>query len=100
MALKQHFWASVSGVAGALLIKMRLLLSGPPGVPAEGNIEEATSLISALLRSLHHSLAGKEDSTLLSQTKLMRQESRDGLTSLKNISIAIWRKLPKAIQKL
>lgn len=83
--IKTAFWASVSGVAGALLIKMRLLLLGPPRVPAEGNIEEATiDDLAALLRSLHHSLAGKEDSTLLSQTKLMRQESRDGLTSLKN----------------
>lgn len=33
---------------------------------------------------LNQSLAGKEDSTLLSQTKLLRQENRDGLTSLKS----------------
>src|SRR5258708_2007637 len=83
--IKTAFWASVSGVAGALLIKMRLMLFGAPRVPTDGEIAEATiDDLAALLRSLHQSLAGREDSTLLSQTKLMRQENRDGLTSLKS----------------
>lgn len=82
--IKTAFWASVAGVGGALLIKMRHLLFGPPRVSAEGIIAEATiDDLALLLRSLHHSLAGQEDSTLLSQTKLLRQESRDGLASLK-----------------
>jgi DNA anti-recombination protein RmuC len=82
--IKTAFWASVSGVGGALLIKIRLLVFGPPRVATDGTVAEATvDDLAMLLQSLHQSLAGKEDSTLLSQTKLMRQESRDGLHSLK-----------------
>ncbi len=83
--IKTAFWASVSGVGGALLIKIRLLVFGPPRFATDGAIAEATvDDLAVLLRSLHQSLAGKEDSTLLSQTKLLRQENRDGLTSLKS----------------
>lgn len=38
--------------------------------------------MAAHLSRLNQSIAGKEDSTLLSQIKLLRQESRDGLASL------------------
>ena len=82
--IKTAFWASVAGVGGALLIKLRLLLLGPPKVSAEGAIAEATiDDLALLLRGLHQSIAGREDSTLLSQTKLLRQENRDGLNALK-----------------
>jgi hypothetical protein len=82
--IKTAFWASVCGVFGALAIKMRLLIFGLPRLSADGTIAEATvDDLATLLRSLHQSLAGKEDSTLLSQTKLLRQENRDGLVSLK-----------------
>jgi DNA anti-recombination protein RmuC len=82
--IKTAFWASVFGVAGALLIKVRLLVAGPPRLPAGGAVQEATiDDLATLLSRLHQSLAGKEDSTLLSQFKLFRQETRDGLTALK-----------------
>jgi hypothetical protein len=40
--IKTAFWASVFGVAGALLIKIRLLLVGPPRIPTTGAVQEAT----------------------------------------------------------
>jgi hypothetical protein len=40
--IKTAFWASVFGVAGALLMKARLLLLGPPGLPTDGAVQEAT----------------------------------------------------------
>ncbi len=82
--IKTAFWASVVGVGGALLIKARHLLFGPPRTTGESRAAEATiDDLVQLLRSLHRSLAGQEDSTLLSQTKLLRQENRDGLVALK-----------------
>jgi len=82
--IKTAFWASVFGVAGALLMKARLLLLGPPALPNNGAVQEATiDDLAMLLSKVHQSLAGKEDSTLLSQFKLFRQESRDGLNVLK-----------------
>jgi DNA anti-recombination protein RmuC len=83
--IRTAFWASVCGVFGALIIKMRLLVFGPPRVSPDGVVAEATvDDLATLLRSLHQSIAGREDSTLLSQTKLLRQENRDGLSSLKS----------------
>jgi DNA anti-recombination protein RmuC len=65
-------------------MKARLLLLGPPGLPTDGAVQEATiDDLATLLTKVHQSLAGKEDSTLLSQFKLFRQESRDGLNALK-----------------
>lgn len=82
--IKTAFWASLTGVGGALLIKARHLIFGPPRMKAEGVIDEATiDDLATLLRNLHQSLAGREDSSLISQAKLLRQESRDGLASLK-----------------
>jgi uncharacterized phage infection (PIP) family protein YhgE len=82
--IKTAFWASVTGVGGALLIKTRHLIFGPPRVSATGQIAEATvDDLAMLLRDLHQSLAGSEDSSLISQAKLQRQEARDGLSALK-----------------
>jgi len=83
--IKTAFWASVFGVGGALIIKIRLLVLGPPGLPRTGAVQEATiDDLATLLSRVHQSLAGKEDSTLLSQFKLFRQETRDGLGALRS----------------
>jgi hypothetical protein len=64
---------------------VRLLIAGPPRIPTSGSVQEATiDDLATLLSRLHQSLAGKEDSTLLSQFKLARQETRDGLNALKS----------------
>lgn len=82
--IKTSFWASIAGIGAALTIKFRYLLFGAPRITPGTAVQGAT--IDDLVRSLQllqRSLAGEEDSTLLSQVKLLRQESRDGLASLK-----------------
>jgi DNA anti-recombination protein RmuC len=82
--IKTAFWASVTGVGGALLIKTRHLIFGPPRIKSNGTISEATiDDLATLLRNLHASMAGGDDSSLISQSKLLRQENRDGLAALK-----------------
>jgi len=81
--IKTSFWSSVVGIGGALTIKMRLLLLGPPKSTSDGEIQGATiDDLANLLANLHSSLAGEADTTLLGQVKLMRQESHDGLDTL------------------
>jgi hypothetical protein len=81
--IKTSFWSSVMGIGGALAIKMRLLLLGPPKTAGDGEIQGATiDDLANLLSQLHASLAGEGDTTLLGQVKLMRQESHDGLDAL------------------
>lgn len=83
--IKTAFWASVAGVFGALLMKVRFLLFGPPKTSNEGSTEGATvDDLARLLQRLNHSLAGKDESTLISQIKLLRQETGDGLEGLKS----------------
>jgi chromosome segregation ATPase len=81
--IKTSFWASIAGIVGALTIKVRFQIFGPPRFKPEAAVQSATvDDLARLLQSLHQSLAGKEDSTLLSQVKLLRQETGDGLKAL------------------
>lgn len=81
--IKTSFWSSVVGIGGALTIKLRLLLLGPPKSTSDGEIQGATiDDLANLLANLHGSLAGEGDATLLGQVRLMRQESHDGLDAL------------------
>ncbi|MGH7056109.1 MAG: hypothetical protein ACREFA_20095 [Stellaceae bacterium] len=83
--IKTSFLASIAGIGAALTIKFRYLVIGPPKVAAGETIENATiDDLVRLLSLLQRSLAGEEDSTLLSQVKLLRQESRDGLIALRS----------------
>jgi DNA anti-recombination protein RmuC len=81
--IKTSFWASIAGVVGALTIKARCLLFGPPRLKGDKGFQGTTTDdLAWLLRSLQQSIAAKEDSTLLSQAKLLRQEMGDGLKLL------------------
>ena len=81
--IKTSFWASIAGIGCALTIKTRYQISGPPRFKPEAAVQGATvDDLARLLQSLHQSLAGKEDSTLLSQVKLLRQDTGDGLKAL------------------
>ena len=93
--LKTAFWASVVGVGGALTIKFRHLFietnqdgagSGPDG-------EITASDLAKLLQSIHQALVGQDDSTLVSQIKLSRQDTNDRLDTLKKAQ-------EEALQKL
>ncbi len=76
--VKTAFWASVSGVLGALVIKFRQRFSKNPIPVAEGQ-QNASSLedVVYVLNELKKSIAGSEDSSLVAQIKLMRQEQND-----------------------
>ena len=81
--IKTAFWASVSGVAGALVVRARHKFQKGPiqqsaGAPKASSIDDMVEATRALQRSL----AGQEEGTLLSQLKLMRQEQRDQFKEL------------------
>lgn len=82
--LKTAFWASVAGVGGALTLKVRYYAFGLParkdGEPATGATVDD---LAENLRSIHWALAGDSEATLVSQLKLMRQDSNDRLDALK-----------------
>ena len=76
--VKTAFWASVTGVLGALTIKFRHRFSKVPiqvseGEPKSASLEDVVVAINTLRRSI----AGENDSSLISQMKLMRQEQND-----------------------
>lgn len=82
--LKTAFWASVAGVGGALTLKLRHQIFGVPaskdGTPAGGATIDDLALS---LKGIHWALAGDGDTTLVSQLKLLRQDSNDRLDALK-----------------
>jgi len=81
--IKTSFWASIFGVGGALTIKGRYQIFGPPKFSPGSVVQGATvDDLAQLLQLLQQSVAGKEDSTLLSQLKLLRQETGFGLKAV------------------
>ncbi len=82
--VKTAFWASVSGVGGALALRIRHKLQKEPIRQAEGS-PKASNLDDLVLavQSLQKSISGADDSTLLSQLKLIRQEQNDHSQALR-----------------
>jgi hypothetical protein len=94
--LKTAFWASVCGVGFALTLKLRhYVFDFKPvdsaGSPAYGTIED----LIRELRSIQNSLAGDDDSTLISQIKLLRHDSNDKLDALRKAQVESLEKLSK-----
>jgi hypothetical protein len=93
--LKTAFWGSIAGVGGALTIKFRQLLFGNPrtsaGTGDEGQVTAED--LAALLKAIQQSLVGNDDSTLITQLKLSRQENNDRLDALKKAQIEALEKL-------
>ena len=83
--LKTAFWASVAGVGGALTIKFRhYFVPVKQDVAGSGVDGEITaSDLAKLLEGIQQALVGSDDSTLISQIKLSRQDTNDRLDSLK-----------------
>jgi hypothetical protein len=82
--VKTAFWASVCGVAGALAIKLRQRFGAAPVQNSSdeqktASIEDVVTAISLLRKSI----AGENDSSLISQIKLMRQEQNDNASGLR-----------------
>jgi hypothetical protein len=82
--LKTAFWASVAGVGGALTLKARHYVFGWP-VKKDGESATGATVddLAVSLRGIHWALAGDSEATLVSQLKLMRQDSNDRLDALK-----------------
>lgn len=83
--VKTAFLASLSGVAGSLIIRGRHYFQKKP-IPQSSGTPKAATLddLVAATQVLQKSLAGNEDSSLLSQLKLMRQEQVDELRLLRS----------------
>ncbi|MBU4682610.1 hypothetical protein KC222_11355 [Cedecea davisae] len=83
--VKTAFLASLSGVGGSLVIRARHYFQKKPIHQASGT-PKAASLddVVAATYALQQSLAGNEDSSLLTQLKLMRQEQADELRALRS----------------
>ncbi|WP_246791954.1 hypothetical protein [Burkholderia perseverans] len=82
--VKTAFWASVSGVAGSLVLRYRHYTRKTPIPQAEGAPKSATlDDVVAATQALQRSLSGSEEGSLLSQLKLMRQEQGDELRALR-----------------
>jgi hypothetical protein len=93
--LKTAFWGSIAGVGGALTIKFRQLLFGNPksfaGTGVEGEVTAHD--LAQLLKGIQQSLVGSDDSTLITQMRLARQENNDRLDALKKAQIEALEKL-------
>jgi hypothetical protein len=82
--LKTAFFASATGVAAALSIKLRYRMWGLPLSQKNADVHDATidDLVKEMI-GVQQSLVGNDDSTLLSQMKLSRQDFNDRLDALK-----------------
>jgi len=81
--IRTSFWASVVGIFWALTLKIRVALFGDAAVPASGAQEGSTvDDLARLLVQLNRSIAGGDDSALLSQVKLLRADSNDRIDRL------------------
>jgi ABC-type transporter Mla subunit MlaD len=82
--LKTAFIASVFGVGIALTLKLRVILFGLPQSGGSDSVHGATidDLANQLI-AVRSALTGQDDSTLVSQLKLTRQDTNDRLDSLK-----------------
>ena len=80
--ISTSFWSSVVGIFWALTLKIRVALFGD-AVPASGAQEGSTvDDLARLLVQLNRSIAGGDDSGLLSQLKLSRADSNDRIDRL------------------
>ncbi len=82
--VKTAFWASVCGVFGALAIKMRQRFGSAPTQTSGDELKSASleDVVSAIIL-LRKTIAGENDSSLISQIKLLRQEQNDHAVNLR-----------------
>jgi hypothetical protein len=82
--IRTSFWASVAGIFWALTIKARLALWGDAKLSVTARNQPGATLndVAEYLARLNEALAGKEDSTLIGQIKLMRSDSNYRLDRL------------------
>jgi ABC-type transporter Mla subunit MlaD len=93
--LRTAFWGSIAGVGGALTIKFRQLMFGNPATATGSGDEGQVTAedLAKLLQNIQLALVGGDDSTLITQLKLARQENNDRLDALKKAQIEALEKL-------
>jgi uncharacterized protein YukE len=81
--IRTAFWSSVVGIFWALTLKIRVALYGDAAVTASGT-QEGSSVddLARLLVQLNRSIAGGDDSALLSQVKLLRADGNGRIDRL------------------
>jgi len=84
--IRTSFWASVFGIGWALTIKMRVLLLGTPPLARSSTQGATIDDLAEQLSRLNRSVAGADDSTLLSQLRLVRTDSNERLDRLSQSS--------------
>ena len=81
--ISTSFWSSVVGIFWALTLKIRVALFGDATLSASAAQEGSTvDDLARLLVQLNRSIAGGDDSGLLSQLKLSRADSNDRIDRL------------------
>jgi hypothetical protein len=94
--LKTAFWASVAGVGGALLLKFRHQFFDHSIVEGTGENGEVTGAdLARLLSGIQTALIGNEETSLITQIKLMRSDTNDRLDALKAAQIQALQELSK-----
>jgi ABC-type transporter Mla subunit MlaD len=92
--LKTAFWASVAGVGGALLLKFRHYFLHREQADGSGEHGEVTAEdLAILLRGIQTALVGGEETSLITQIKLLRQDTNDGFGALKQAQLQALEKL-------
>jgi hypothetical protein len=98
--LKTAFVASVVGVGAALSLKLRYAVLGVKRARPDKRPEGATvDDLYGQLVNVQHSLVGSDESTLISQLKLTRQDTNDRLDTLSRSQTAFMQKLAESNSK-
>jgi DNA anti-recombination protein RmuC len=94
--LKTAFWASVAGVGGALLLKFRHQFFDRTVAEGTGENGEVTGAdLARLLSGIQSALVGNEETSLITQIKLMRSDTNDRLDALKTAQLQALQELSK-----
>jgi hypothetical protein len=94
--LKTAFWASVAGVGGALLLKFRHQFFDRTVAEGTGENGEVTGAdLARLLSGIQTALVGTEETSLITQIKLMRSDTNDRLDALKAAQLQALQELSK-----
>jgi hypothetical protein len=94
--LKTAFWASVAGVGGALLLKFRHQFFERSIVEGTGQNSEVTGAdLARLLSGIQTALVGSEETSLITQIKLMRSDTNDRLDALKAAQVQALQELSR-----
>lgn len=81
--VRTSFWSSVVGIFWALTLKIRVALWGDASVRTDEEEGSTVDDLARLLVQLNESIAGADDSALLSQFKLLRADSNARIDGLK-----------------